>query len=217
MIGGGGIRRGKAPDARFFGNGRARGRRHERGATFLDVILAVAIGATVTAMSVPAVADALEDMRTAMAARYVAARVATTRLDALRRSDAVALRFEAEEEDFRFASFADGNGNGVRSTEIRTGVDPSLAPFERLRERFPGVRFGLTAGIPDADGQAATGEDGVRVGSSRLLSISADGTATSGTLYIRSRRRQYAVRILGATGRTRVLEYQPETRSWIAR
>ena len=180
-------------------------------------MLALSIGATATAISIPAVADAVEDMRASMAARYLAARVASTRLDAVRRSNAVALRFEAEGEDFRFGTFADGNGNGVRSTEIRAGVDPLLAPFERLRDTFSGVHFGLMAGIPDADGQLGTDEDGVRVGSSRLLSISPDGTATSGTLYLRSRRRQYAVRILGATGRARMLQYLPETRSWLAR
>ena len=38
--------------------------------------------------------------------------------------------------------------------------------------------------------------------------MSADGTATSGTLYVRGRRVQYAVRVLGVTGRTRMLQYK---------
>lgn len=217
MIGCAGIRRRQAPDARWSNSRRAPGPAGEHGVTFLDVLFALAIGATVTAISIPAVADTLEDMRAAMAARYVATRVAAVRLDAVRGSASVALRFEQEGDDFAFAPFADGNGNGVRTVEIRGGIDPSLAPSARLRETFPGVRFGLMPGVPDVDGQMATGDEGVRVGSSRLLSMSPDGTATSGTLYVRSRRRQYAVRILGATGRTRVLQYHPETRSWRAR
>ncbi len=36
--------------------------------------------------------------------------------------------------------------------------------------------------------------------------MSADGTATSGTLYVRGRKGQYAVRVLGVTGRTRMLQ-----------
>ena len=47
--------------------------------------------------------------------------------------------------------------------------------------------------------------------------MSPDGSATSGTLYVQGRRAQYAVRVLGATGRTRVLVYNPGMRQWTAR
>ena len=45
------------------------------------------------------------------------------------------------------------------------------------------------------------------IGPAKILTMSPDGTATSGTLYLRGARSQYAVRVLGATGRTRVLKY----------
>jgi hypothetical protein len=166
---------------------------------------------------VPVAGNTIDDVRTSLAARYVAARIGSARIDAVRRSKATALRFESAAGDYTFAAYADGNGNGVRSAEIREGIDPVLTPFERLCDRFPGVRFELMPDIPDADGQPGTGRDGVRIGTSRLLSMSSDGTATSGTLYIRGRRRQYAVRVLGATGRTRMLQYRSGDRSWIAR
>ena len=35
------------------------------------------------------------------------------------------------------------------------GVDRPLGPFERLGEKFPGVRFELAPGVPDADGSPA--------------------------------------------------------------
>jgi type II secretory pathway pseudopilin PulG len=188
-----------------------------RGATLLEVMFALALGATLTGLSVPVVSGTVDDMRAAMAARYVASRIGSTRIDAVRRSDIVALRFEPVGEDYMFATFGDGNSNGVRTAEIRAGVDPALGPFERLQDTFPGVRFALMPGVPDADGHAGTGEDGVRIGSSRLLSMSSDGTSSSGTLYIRGRRRQYAVRILGVTGRTRMLQYHAENRAWLTR
>ncbi len=60
--------------------------------------------------------------------------------------------------------------------------------------------------------------DPVRLGSANTLTFSPLGTATSGTIFFRSRTgRQYAVRVLGATGRTRVLEFRHETKSWTAR
>ena len=36
------------------------------------------------------------------------------------------------------------------------------------------------------------------------------------TLYVQGARAQYAVRVLGATGRTRVLKYEPGSRSWVS-
>jgi hypothetical protein len=70
---------------------------------------------------------------------------------------------------------------------------------------------------PDADGSRSTGADGVRIGSAQILTMSADGTSSTGTLYIRGRRSQYAVRVLGVTGRTRMLEYQAGNGTWINR
>jgi hypothetical protein len=111
-----------------------------------------------------------------------------------------------------------GNGNGLRTAEILSGTDRQLAPAEYLGQRFADVQFGLAAGVPDLAGRRQTAEgDGVRLGSSRILSLGPDGTATSGTLYIRGRRGQYAVRILGATARVRIFQYQTGANAWIVR
>jgi prepilin-type N-terminal cleavage/methylation domain-containing protein len=189
-----------------------------RGFTLLEVLLAGAIVATVLSMSVPLTTSALDEMRTSMAARYLEGRIMNARMLAVKRSANVALRFEAVGRAYGIAEYADGNGNGVRSTEIAAGVDTQLAPRQFLHEQFPAVVFGLRADVPDIDGARSTAEtDGVRVGSSRILTLGPDGTASSGTLYLHGRRGQYAVRVLGATGRTRVLRFDTGTRRWIAR
>jgi hypothetical protein len=191
-----------------------------KGASVLEILFTLSVGVTMTAIAVPVVGGAIEEMRIAMAARYVAGRVRAVRMDAVRRSRAVGLRFEPRgdsDDGYTFAAFGDGNGNGVRTTDIRGGIDVALTAEERLRDRYPGVGFGLAADIPDLDGRLGTGGDGVRIGTAQILTMSSDGTATSGTLYIRGRGGQYAVRVLGATGRTRMLQYQPGTRTWIDR
>jgi len=86
-----------------------------------------------------------------------------------------------------------------------------------MKEQCPGIRFGLLPGVPDADGNSTTDPDGVRIGSARILTMSPDGTATAGTLYLHGRRSQFAVRILGATGRVRVLQFHQGTRTWRTR
>jgi hypothetical protein len=187
------------------------------GLTFVELLFALAVATTLTAISIPLTADAIDELRTGTAARYVAGRIVALRLDAVRGSAPVGLRFEPSGDDYQFGPFCDGNGNGVRSADIRLGIDAPVGPSERLRDKFPGVRFALLPGVPDADGQGGTGSEGVRIGTARILTMSADGTATSGTLYIRGRRGQYAVRVLGVTGRTRVLQYHPGDRTWISR
>ena len=103
---------------------------------------------------------------------------------------------------------SDGNGNGLRTADLERGIDRTLTEPERLDMHFEGVSFGILAGVPDADGQPANGSDGVRFGASKLLSMHPDGTASSGTLYLRGRgRTQYAVRVLGTTGRVRVMKF----------
>jgi len=97
-------------------------------------------------------------------------------------------------------------------------MDRRLVPPQLLRDEFPLVVFGLRAGIPDLDGRRSTADsDGVRIGASRILTLGSDGTATSGTLYLHSRRGQFAIRILGATGRTRVLRFDTGPGQWSAR
>lgn len=192
--------------------------RHEsaRGFTLVELLFALALAVTLVGISVPVTQSAVEEIRGAAAARHLAERIALARLDAVRRSAAVALRFEPEGADYRFTSHVDGNGNGVRTLEISNGVDLTMGHVERLRDTHPGVIFGLKAGLPDLDGGRGN-EDGVRIGSSRILTLSPDGSATSGTFYLHGRRGQYAVRVLGATARTRVFHYDTGTSQWNSR
>jgi prepilin-type N-terminal cleavage/methylation domain-containing protein len=187
------------------------------GFSLIEVLFAIAAAASLTTLAIPATADALDEIRTASAARYIAGRIASLRTDAVRRSACQALRFEATSGGYVYAAYADGNINGVRTADIRDGIDPRVSAMERLQDKFRGVRFALGAGVADIDGSRTSGEDGVRIGSARILTMSPDGTATSGTLYIRGRRSQYAVRVLGVTGRTRVLQYRSGDGTWLTR
>jgi hypothetical protein len=188
------------------------------GFTAIELLLATAIAVTVVAVSVPLTVDATDRVHTGMAARYLATRIMDARMQAIRRSTRVALRFEPVGQDYRFAEYLDGNGDGVRTTDIAARVDPELVPRQALRDQFPHAAFGLLPGIPDIDGSRSSAfGDGVRIGTSRILTLGPDGTATSGTLYIHGRRAQYAIRVLGATGRTRLLQFDQGARQWLAR
>jgi len=191
-------------------------RGHAPGFTILELLFVVAITATLSALAVPHSLRALDDFRTRSAARYLAQRIGTARFDAIRRSATHGLRFTPAAADYSMAAVADGNRNGLRTAELTSGVDRVLTEPELLAWHFAGVAFGLVEGVPDADGHPAGSTDGVRLGPSRILAINADGTATSGTLYLRGGgRTQYAVRVLGVTGRVRLLRFDLFQGRWL--
>ncbi|MBI4264913.1 MAG: GspH/FimT family pseudopilin [Acidobacteria bacterium] len=165
--------------------------------------------ATLTAVAIPQSLVTLDRSRAFAAARYFAARVALARAQAAKRSAYVALRFEHTGSDIAFGMFVDGNRNGVRTRDIERNIDRPLERAVSLSDLFPGVAIGLSTG-------SAEGAGPLRIGSTRLLSFSPLGSATSGSIYIRGRDgSQLAVRIFGVTGRARVLRYVPRTRAWI--
>jgi hypothetical protein len=133
--------------------------------------------------------------------------MALARAQASSRSATVALRFEEAGRDVRIGVFADGNGNGVRTHDIDLGVDPRLEEDVALGSLFPGVTIAETN---EAD------EGGVRLGRTTLLSFTPEGTASSGTIYLKGPDdAQWAVRVLGATARTRILQRMAATGEWV--
>ncbi len=172
------------------------------------------------ALALPSMRVGLDGMRGAAAARHLAARVQSVRVRAVTQSAHVGLRFEREGDAFRYAVFADGNGNGLRARDVRSGVDVRLTDFERIGDRFSGVVIGIASAVPGIANREAlpAGSDPIRFGASDGLTFSPMGAATSGTLYLHDRSgRQFAVRVLGATGRTRIFEFHEGTASWTVR
>ena len=177
------------------------------GYTLLELLFVVALVGVVSAMAVPQILSSVDRSQGRVAARYLGSRAALTRTQAVSRGAHVALLFEADPRGISFSVYQDGNRNGVRTLDIRDGRDRQVEPAVRLFEQFPGVEIALAAGTP------APGA--VQLGGTSLLSFSPQGTSTSGTIYIRGRDgTQWAVRVLGATGRVRVLRYERRTGEW---
>jgi prepilin-type N-terminal cleavage/methylation domain-containing protein len=208
------VNRGGRPSRSLFDSSRPRA---SAGFTLIEVLLAAAVAVVMASVALSLAGSAIDELRTLAAARYLAGRIVQVRMQAVAGSTSVALRFEPSGPDYLVTPYADGNGNGVRAADIHRGVDPPVGVPSRLGDNFGGVRFGLLPGLPDVDGVAGDGTEGVRIGTSRILTMSSNGTATSGTLYVQGRRAQYAVRVLGATGRTRILKYDTGAGTWISR
>jgi type II secretory pathway pseudopilin PulG len=173
----------------------------------IELLFVTALIAVVSAIAVPQSLAAMDRARAASAARYLASRMAVARSQAVMRSAHVALRFDGDRSRITFRMFVDGNHDGVRTDDIATGVDAPLDAAVRLADLYPGVAIALGS---DA------GADPVRLGSSNLLSFTPFGTSTSGSIYVRGRDgSQFAIRVLGGTGRARVERFDVHSRAWI--
>lgn len=181
--------------------------------------MAVSIMVIVTGAAIPFAHGSVDRSRAAGAASYVAGRMAMARFEAVKRSAAVAIRFVENTDGYWLRAYVDGNGTGVLALDIARSIDRPITSDERLDDHFPGVTFGIQANVTGLDpGQPFDSADPVQIGPSTLLSFSPNGSSTSGTLFIRGRRAsQFAVRILGATGRTRVFEFNFGDGKWRTR
>jgi Tfp pilus assembly protein FimT len=167
------------------------------------VIFVTAAVGIVVAAAVPQLNASIEHTRTIGAARYLAERFASARAQAVARSANVAILITIAGEDTTVGTYADGNGNGVRTREIAAGIDFVAGPSLRLNVEFPHVGVYLS----DPPDPSLT---------SAVMSFTPLGTASSATWYLRGRDgSQYAVRVLGATGRTRVLRFETRSRTWV--
>jgi prepilin-type N-terminal cleavage/methylation domain-containing protein len=192
---------------------------NNRGYSLLEVLMAVSIVVTIGGAAVPLAHGSVERSRVAGAASYVAGRLAVARMEAVRRSAHVAFRFVQTGDKYFLRSFVDGNANGVLTRDIATGVDPAISAEERLDHHFSGIAFCI---LPDVSAierdEPLDASDPIQIGPTSLVSFNPAGSSTSGTLFVcRASGNQFAVRILGITGRSRVFRFDFGNRQWRTR
>jgi prepilin-type N-terminal cleavage/methylation domain-containing protein len=176
-----------------------------RGYTLIEVVFATGLVAVLAAAAVPQLTAGVERSRTVGAARYLASRLAFARAQAVARSANVALLLSAADDTFIVGTYVDNNADGVRTRDIAAGIDTPIDVPVRLSHLFPHVALFLN------DPAMTSTFD-----SSALMSFSPLGTASSRTLYLRGAdRSEYAVRVLGATGRVRVLRLVASSGAWV--
>jgi len=191
-----------------------RAKQNGNGYSLIEILFVLSTFTTLAGITVPPILHAIDGYRAAAAARYVSAVLQRARMEAVRRSADVAVRVTEASGQYSFAMYVDGNANGVLARDIASGVDRPLGSADRLGDHFAGVEFGSDGTVPGVDGSAAPGTDPIRLGTSNEATFTPRGSSSSGSLYVRSRTRQYVVRIYGDTGKTRVLRFDPRDRTW---
>jgi hypothetical protein len=188
-----------------------------RGYTLIDTICAAAVCMTMGAIAIPVVGGSLDRERTIIGAQFLAGQLQRARLEALKRARTVAVHVAIVDQRARLQLFVDGDGDGVSQQDVDRGVDPPLAPPEYLDDRSRGVSLRINQAVTDIGGAGvlAPADDPLRIGNTSLVSFSALGSATGGTLYIAGHRGpQMAIRVFGGTGRVRVMTFHAQARQW---
>lgn len=184
------------------------------GSSFVELLVGLAIIAVLITLAVPATAYSVDSSRARDAAGFVAAQLRLARQQAAVQSAAAGLVFDTVNGRWQVRTCRDGNGNGLRRTDITAGIDRCPDAAFDIGRLFQGVTVAVDSSLRGPDGEAGSA-DPVRFGASNIASFSPEGSGTAGSVYLRSARGlQYAVRVGNVTGRTRVLRYDAGSRTW---
>ena len=210
----GGASRAEAKPARHgmpsgSGTPMRRRRGEPAGWSLVELVMVIGVSLVVGALALAAFAPLGAGARAIGAARYLAALLQRGPGSKGRTAASAACASTTTDRELVSCASPMATPTACAAPRSPAGIDPVRGPRVRLADAFAGVRFAIVADVPAIDGGPAilaAGADPVRLGSS-ILAFAPTGSATSGTLYLASADRQFAVRILGATGRVRTFEF----------
>jgi Tfp pilus assembly protein FimT len=180
---------------------------NERGHSLVEMLTVVAILVIFGTLSVPHIRAYSEEVHLLGAGQVFRGEFRKARSMAAMRGVNTALRFESEGDGWHLSTYADGNRNGVLSSDIAAGIDRRVAGPRQLTTGAGDVRVGINPGTPAISPEHGTLDpaDPIRFGRSNMLSFSPLGTATPGTFYLAGAHAQAAVRVTPGSARVRLM------------
>jgi prepilin-type N-terminal cleavage/methylation domain-containing protein len=178
----------------------------QRGFSLVEALVAVAIVLVMAAVALPSFRARFADAHLVGAGQQFKSQFRLAWSMAVRSGAYTAIRFERRDDDVWYAVYRDGNDNGVRSADIRSGEDRLVSGPFPLSGGAPTVRVGINPGVPALPPERGLlSGDPIRFGPSDILSFSPLGTATPGTFYLAGDAAQAAVRVTGGSARVRLM------------
>lgn len=183
--------------------------KRERGFHLVELLVVMSLAGVLLAMSVPSLLTMSRRLRVEMAAHEFVGLLRRARFRAVREGVNVGLKLFLSGDRVSYGLYRDGDGDGVRSRDIATGVDPALEPIRELGHMGAHVRFGFPAGVVPRDPgnpkrRLTRLDDPIRFNRSDMASFSPLGSSTPGSLYLTDGLTHLAVvRLFGTTSTLR--------------
>lgn len=183
------------------------------GTSLVEMAIVLAIISCVLGIGLPVLTNGVDAKRTRDAASFVAGQFRLARQRAVMTGRNVAVVFEDLPGDVGWRVCEDGDRDGVSRGDIDSGLDQCQDSVQPLSYRFAQVAVGYMPGVPNPDGEFDSSP--LRFGAARMAIFTPMGTASPGTIAIRGPgANQFAVRVSGVTGRTRVMRFDPGSLEW---
>lgn len=180
----------------------------ETGRSLLELVFMMALGALVSSAGLGAFRHQRAERAGREAARLLMHELQAVAYDArLSATDMAVVLEQPQPGHATLQVLRDGNGNGVKVAEVAAGIDRPVGAA-RLAFAEGTARLAIARPVPTTDhaGTLAAGSAPIRFGIAPYISFSPRRTGSSGSVYISGPEgAQYAIRVLGSTGRLRLL------------
>jgi hypothetical protein len=186
--------------------------------TLAELLVALILSIFALLLAAPGVLALKESVALRSAVHETTVAFFRARMYAISRNRNVGLKFRRNGDRWEWALYADGNGNGVRTAEIVSGVDRSLGiyfPWSR-NDVLPGIMTVTRVPDPGSPGLYLDRiDDPIRFNNSDICSFSPMGESTPGSVYLwDARDRMAVVRVYGRSAKVRTLFYRRGERGW---
>lgn len=192
-------------------------RRDDRGYTLAELLTVIAIVGLSVSIALPAFASLRRSHGLRAATQEIRTIFHLARSRAITRSSNCAVKFSYSGRRWMYAVYDDGDGDGVRNDDIRSGIDTVFAGAREVLREEHFADIGITGAMKDPDGSGVLSPKSspVRFNSSTLCSFSADGSATPGSIFLTDGDGGMSVvRVYGTTAKIRVLRYHADRGTW---
>jgi hypothetical protein len=189
------------------------------GFTLLEAIVWIVLATWGAALLVPGMMQLSRAVSIRSAASETTVAFFRARAYAIARNRNVGLKFRKNGPRWEWAIFGDGNGNGVRTSDIARGIDRYLGAvymWDR-NDVMPAIMTDVRVPDPGNPGHYLDRiDDPIRFNNSDICSFSPMGESTPGSVYLwDGHDRMGAVRVFGGTAKIRTLYYRRGERGWI--
>lgn len=194
-------------------------RRRSRGFSLLEILIVLSVLGLVLAIGLPNLWLLSGRLRLELACAEVVTALRSAQFHSYRHAQFVGLKFWTSGRPVRWGVYRDGDTDGVRTSDIRRGIDPLVERERSSRRLGQSVWFGFPVGLRPRDpGDPARRldrlHDPIRFGRSDIATFSHLGTSSPGTLYLTNGHHLAAVRVTNRSGRVRILHYDRKQEVW---